>query len=396
MSYLKYTPEYVCTHLGEEDIEDKYHGAVIPPIAASSLHVFEDIKSYLDFDIKDPRSRYIYGRSGNPTVALLEKKLAALEGAGGALCYSSGMAAIKMAVLHCVKPGDHIVSIRNAYSPARVLFDNVLSKAGVETTYVSGRDPSDFEAAARSNTSLFYLESPSSLLMELQDLKAVSAIAKDKGIKTVIDNTWATPIYQQPISLGIDIVVHSMSKYIGGHSDIIGGVICSDADTVRKIMSPERELDGGIISPFEAWLAIRGLRTLPVRIKKSGENAMAVAGFLENNQKVRRVFYPGLASCSQADLANRQMSGFTGLFSFEPDASPEQCARLVNSLRLFHIGVSWGGFESLVVMPMFKLSDEQAALHGGSRSLIRLYCGLEDANELIDDVSAAIAMLQRA
>jgi len=225
--------------------------------------------------------------------------------------------------------------------------------------------------------------------MELQDLSAVSAIAKNRGIKTVIDNTWATPVYQNPISLGVDIVMHTMSKYIGGHSDIIGGVLCSDADTIQNALLPDRSLDGGILSPFEAWLALRGLRTLPIRVDKSGENAMAVASFLEKSPKVRRVFYPGLASFPQTDLVHRQMSGVTGLLSFDPDASPKQCIKFVNSLTLFHIGVSWGGFESLAVMPMFKLSDEQAALHGGSRGLIRLYCGLEDADELIDDIAAA-------
>ena len=393
MAEMKFTPEYICTRFGEEGYEDKYHGAVIPPIAASSLHVFKEIEDYLGFDQGDPRGEYIYGRIGNPTVALLEKKIAALEGAGGALCYGSGMAAIKAAVLHCVSPGDHIVSVLNAYGPARDFFDTRLSKLGIEVTYVRGHDPSDFESAARSNTTLFYLESPSSLLMEMQDLEAVAAIAKKRGIKTVIDNTWATPLYQQPLSLGIDIVMHTMSKYIGGHSDIIGGVLCSDADTIQNSLFPARSLDGGILSPFEAWLTLRGLRTLPIRVKKSGESAMALAGFLEKSPHVKRVFYPGLASNPQADLAARQMSGFTGLLSFEPDASPEQSTRLVNSLSRFHIGVSWGGFESLAVMPMYKLSEKQAAECGGSRCLIRLYCGLEDTDELISDVSAAFAQV---
>jgi len=393
MDNSQLTPEYICTHYGEEEFDDKYYGGVNPPIAATSLHVFRDVESYLNYSWEDSKGQFAYGRSGNPTVALLEKKIAALERTDGALCFGSGMAAITSAVMYCIKPGDHIISITNVYGPARRFFETTLSKWGVETEYVKGHCPSDFESAIRQNTAMFYLESPSSLTMDLQDLAAIAKIAKTHGIKTVIDNTWATPIYQQPFSLGIDIVVHTMSKYIGGHSDIIGGVLCSDSDTIKDINLTGRQTDGGILGPFEAWLCIRGLRTLPIRIKKSGENAMAVAKLLEGSPKVRKVNYPGLASYPQAELATGQMSGFTGLLSFEPYADPDRCIKFGNALKIFQTGVSWGGFESLFVMGMYKYSDEQALQFGSNRNLIRLYCGLEDTQDLIDDITNALEVL---
>jgi cystathionine gamma-lyase len=387
------TPEYICTHYGEEELDDKYHNAVIPPIAATSLHVFKDVESYLDYfssgGVKS-KDQYSYGRVSNPTVALLEKKLAALERADGALCFGSGMAAITSAIMHCVKPGGHIISINNVYGVTKNFFDNKLKKWGVETDYVRGCDPSDFKRMIRPETTLFYLESPSGLSMDLQDLKTVAAIAKTHGIKTIVDNSCATSIYQQPITLGIDIVVHTMSKYIGGHSDIIGGVICSDADTIFDINREGRQIDGGILSPFEAWLCIRGLRTLPVRVKKSGENAMAMAKLLDESPKIHKVNYPGLSSHPQFELANRQMSGFSGLLSFEPHATKEQCIKFGNSLRLFQTGVSWGGFESLFGMTVYTKDDEQDPRHGEECNLIRLYCGLEDTHSLLDDVTHAL------
>ena len=382
-------------HYGEEDYDDKYHAAVIPPIAATSLHVFKDVESYLGkysepSESTQPCKRYTYGRSGNPTVALLEKKLAALERAGGALCFGSGMAAITSAVMHCVKPGDHIVSVYNAYGVTTNFFNNRLSKWGVKTDYVRGCDPSEFEKAIKPETSMFYLESPSGAVMDIQDLAAIAGIAKSLNIKTVIDNTCATPLYQNPIVSGVDIVLHTMSKYIGGHSDIIGGVLCSDADTIHEINNAGRQLDGGILSPFEAWLCLRGLRTLPLRVKKSGENAMAVAKLLESSAKVRKVYYPGLETHPQSELASRQMSGFSGLLSFEPAMTMEQCIKFGNALKIYQTGVSWGGFESLFGMWQHEPYDAKVTGSGEKHWMIRLYCGLENTQELLDDVSMAL------
>lgn len=390
MNEKKMSANYICTHLGEENAADINFGAVAPPVYATSLHVFKKIEDHLNYDASSPDSPYIYGRCENPTVRLLQTKLAALEGADDAVCFGSGMGAISSAILHCVKQGGHIVAVRNAYGPARKFLDEYLVHYGVAVTYVDGDNTDDFLQAIRPNTAAFYLESPTSIAMQLQDLRAVVEIAKAKNIKTIIDNTWATPIYQSPIALGIDIVVHTMSKYIGGHSDIIGGVLCANAEITASVRTMERELLGGILGPFEAWLAVRGLRTLPERLKKSSHNAQTAALFLEAHKGVRRVLYPGVESYPQRQLALAQMSGTSGLLSFELDATPEQAITVVNSLKLFHKGVSWGGYESLVCLPMFNSSDEEAKLRGGSRNLVRIYTGMEETDELVEDLAQAL------
>ena len=386
----EYSTEYICTHLGEENAASINYGAVVPPIYATSLHVFETMHELLDFDAQKPQGQYIYGRVDNPTVCLLERKLAALEKADGALCFSSGMAAITAAILHCVKPGSHAVTVENVYGPARLFFESYLQKFGVEVTFVSGMDTEEFAQAVRPNTTLFYLESPTSAVFELQDLQSVAAIARQHGIKTVVDNTWATPVYQQPLTLGIDITLHTMSKYIGGHSDLIGGVLCAREEIIREIKRSERELIGGILGPFEAWLALRGLRTMPAKLAASGRNAMAVAQLLEASPRVRRVNYPGLASHRQYALAKKQMSGSSGLLSFELNAAADEAVAFADKLQLFRKGVSWGGFESLVCMPMYKYSDEEARRHNSVRGLIRLYCGIENTDDLLADIQAAL------
>lgn len=393
MANSEYSNEYICTHLGEENAPGMNYGAVIPPVYATSLHVFDSVEALLGFDPNAPEGKFIYGRVDNPTTHLLEQKLAALEKADGALCFASGMAAITASILYCVKPGDHIVTIKNVYGPARTFVEKYLKDFGVSVTFISGMDASEFERSITSRTKMFYLESPSSAVMELQDLRAIAGIARAHGIKTAVDNTWATPINQRPLELGIDISVHTMSKYIGGHSDIIGGVLCASADIIRDIKSNERELIGGILGPFEAWLGLRGLRTMPVRLSRSGKNALAVARLLEQSPRVRRVNYPVLESHPQHELYLEQMSGGCGLLSFELDCPPEQAVAFANRLKLFRKGVSWGGFESLVCMPLYKLSDEEAENRNSARSLIRLYCGLEDRDDLLEDVANAINLI---
>lgn len=393
MENTQHSPEYICTRLGEENAASVNFGAVTPPVYSTSLHVFDDIQSLINYDPTDAKGRFIYGRVDNPTTMLLEKKLAALEGAGGALCFASGMAAISAAILYGTRPGGHVVAVKNCYGPTKKLLTDYLSERGVETTFVSGQDPEEFSAAIRPNTTMFYLESPTTAVMELQDLPAVTKIAKAHGIKTAIDNTWATPIYQRPIELGVDIVLYTMSKYIGGHSDIIGGALCASAEIVAEIKCRERELIGGILGPFESWLAIRGLRTFPERLKKSSENARAVVALLDESNKVRRVNYPGAKTYQQNELAARQLRGGSGLLSFELDASPEVAIAFANNLEHFRKGVSWGGFESLVCMPCFKQTEEGAKSLNTNRNLIRLYCGLESVEELLSDVAGALKKL---
>lgn len=383
-----YSDATICDHFGEETPAAEH--AVVPPIFMNSLHTFDTIEEQQNYDPKS--GDYIYGRCANPTTALLEEKINALECGQGCLCFGSGMAAISSAILSCVKTNGHIVAVRNAYVPAQEFMSDYLKeKMNIETTYIPGTDPQQFEDAVRDNTTLFYLESPSTAILSLQDLPAVAAIAKKHGIKTIIDNSWATPMYQKPLTMGIDIVIHTMSKYIGGHSDIIGGcAVFADADAREKARAVERELLGGIIGPMEAWLCIRGIRTLPARLALHQHNAMIIADRLYNHAKVKKLFYPGHPSHPQYDLAVKQMKGFTGLMSIIPEGDFAAACRFCDTLKIFRLGCSWGGFESLAIMPMAKLSEEEAEKIGGAQNLIRLYIGQEDVEDLWHDLENAL------
>ncbi len=378
--------EYICTHLYEEE---KVYNAVTPPLTTATLHVFDRIEDLLSYNCYNDREKYIYGRVDNPTIRLLEKKLAAVEGADDSVCFASGMAAITSALLYALKPGDHLITLKNVYGPARTFIEKNLAQFGITCTFVSGLYVSEFEEVTKENTRMIYLESPTSAVMELQDLRQIAAFAKSKNIVTAIDNTWAAGVYQKPLALGIDMSVHTISKYYGGHSDVIAGVLMARDEIVRKIRDEGRELYGGIIGAFEAWQVLRSMRTLPARLKQSSENALAVAQMLEKRREVKRVNYPTLKSYSQAELAKEQLSGASGLFSFELDMSLEDTLQFANKLKLFQKGVSWGGFESLCCMPMYKHSDEVCADRNSARNLIRLYCGLEGTDDLLEDVERA-------
>ena len=387
-----YSDATICGHFGEEQPAAEH--AVIPPIFITSLHTFDSIEEHLNY--KPDSGKFIYARCSNPTTALLEEKINALEKGNGCLCFASGMAAISTAILSCVKANGHIVAVQNVYGPAHAFMSEYLKeKMNVETTYVKGDDPAQFEAAVRENTNLFYLESPSSVVLSLQDIPAVAKIAKEHGIKTVIDNSWATPLYQKPITMGIDIVVHTMSKYIGGHSDIVGGAaIFADAEAKEHARSIERELLGGILGPFESWLCIRGLRTLPARLALHQHNAIIIADRLYQHPKVKKLLWPGHPDFKQYELAKKQMSGFTGLMSIIPEGSFEVACKFCNALKIFRLGCSWGGFESLAIMPMAGMSDEAAAEMGGARNLVRLYIGQEDAEDLWADLEQALDTIE--
>lgn len=383
-----YSDATICGHFGEETPAAEH--AVVPPIFMNSLHTFDTIEEQQSYD---PASgAFVYGRCANPTTVLLEEKINALEQGQGCLCFGSGMAAITSAIMSCVKTNGHIVAVRNTYGPAQEFMSEYLKeKMNIETTYVTGTDPQQFEDAIRENTTLFYLESPSSAVLSLQDLPAVAAIAKKHGIKTIIDNSWASPLYQKPITMGIDIVVHTMSKYIGGHSDIIGGcAVFADAEAREKARCTERELYGGILGPMEAWLCIRGIRTLPARLALHQQNAMTIADRLYHHPKVKKLLYPGHPSHPQYGLAVKQLKGFTGLMSIIPEGDFAAACRFCDSLKIFRLGCSWGGFESLAIMPMAKMSPEEAEEMGGAQNLIRLYVGQEDAEDLWQDLENAL------
>ena len=383
------SPEMITSHYGEE--YEKYYNAIVPPIFMNSLNVFEQIDDYFNAEVHDKHT-YVYGRVQNPTVRILEDKVAALEHGVAAFAFGSGMAAATTAVLSVVKTGDNIVCLRNAYGPLKNFVENYCpAHLGTTLTYVKGNEVAEFVEAITDNTSLVILESPSSVVFSLQDIEAVCKIAHEHGAKVYIDNSFCTPIFSTPLDMGVDIVMHTASKYMGGHSDIIGGILAVRDEELANTIVTNRELFGGIIGPMEAWLILRGLRTLSVRVKAHEETAMKVATYLENHPKVDKVYYPGLKSHPQYELAQKQQKGNTGLMTFEIKGSTADAKKVINSLKVFKIGVSWGGFESLACMPHMRCDEQTCDWLGGGQHLIRIHCGLEGADALIADLEQALA-----
>ncbi len=381
-------------HLGEDG--NDFLGAVVPPLFQNSLFTFKDWDD-IDAAFDERFGRPIYTRLSNPTTVLAEQKIAALAGQGcHARLTASGMAAVSSAILHALSPGDHIVAVKNVYGPSNNFINRYLrEKMNISVTFVSGEELSGFEDAIEEKTSLIILESPSSAVFSLQDIAAVARMARSRGITTMIDNTWATPLYQKPLDLGIDIEVHSVSKYLGGHSDIVAGVVISSAERIFSIANRESELLGATIAPFTSWLITRSLRTLPMRLERHQKNALAVAKFLESHPHIASVHYPGLPSHPQHELAKKQMSGFTGLLGFTLAWHElDRIKSFFNSLKVFRIGVSWGGHESLVYAPAIsylkELPPERFADLGISLGDMRISVGLENAEDLIQDLSQAL------
>lgn len=379
----------ILTHLGDD--YEKYLDSVIPPVFMNSLHVkrnIEELNAVERFSDDD----FIYGRESNPTVRIAEKKIAALEHGTMALCFASGMAATTSAIQSVCNAGDHAICIRNIYGPTKIFLDQYCGpKFHISTTYVKGDDLPEIEAAIRPNTKIIIFESPTSAVFSVCDIAAISRLAKSRGIRTLIDNTYCTPLFQKPLDMGVDLVMHTATKYLGGHSDIIAGVLISkDTELMRRIARGERELYGGILGPMEAWLLIRGMRTLRVRLEAHQAAALQVAEFLQKHSKVKRVNYPGLISHPQHSLIAKQQLGSCGLLSFEPDGTFEEAVKLCDSLQVFQTGVSWGGFESLKCMPFYKMSDSGAAWLGSSRKCIRLHVGLEGIDVQLSALEAAL------
>ncbi len=372
----------IIAHHGED--RSLHYGAVIPPLYQTSLFTFESMED-ISAAFRDEAKTYIYTRGNNPTAMVAEKKIAALEHGGAAKLFASGMGAISAAIFSSIRKDSHIVAVKTIYGPTIKLLTDYLNKRfGIETTFVSA-DADEIISACRKETSLIYLESPTSLVFEIIDLRKVATFARANGIRTVIDNSYSTPIYQKPLDFGIDISVHSVSKYIAGHSDLVAGVLITSEEILYDIMQWEHPLFGAKIAPFEAWLILRGLRTLPVRMRQHSESAKKVAEFLAASPKVLKVNYPGLANHPNKKLADSQMTNSSGLMSFILDADLKQTHRFVDRLELFKIGVSWGGFESLA-LALARDGSDPSVPHG----LIRISVGLEDVDDLIADLQAAL------
>lgn len=370
------------TRVAHDPLDARHHGAIHVPVYQNSLFAFETYEQF-EKAMGNLREHHVYSRGNNPTVQFLEKKIAELEQGEVAKCFASGMAAITAAILSVVRTGDHVLCVHQAYGPTREFLGSYLKKFGIETTFVDGTSIDAWKAAIRPNTALFYLESPTTMFFELQDLPAFVEIAKSVGATTIIDSTWATPCHQRALSYGVDLVVHSISKYLSGHSDCVGGVVVGSAELMDRLSNNEYMLFGGIMTPQTAALVSKGLRTLPLRMQRHEVSGLKVAEHVSGMPFVKQVNHPGLASHPQHELAKRQMDGFSSLFSFESDQPIEKLKEWANRLRYFKIGVSWGGFESLVTV------NRIPEPYGKPGNVIRLYVGLEDPADLIGDIEQA-------
>lgn len=374
--------ETLITHYAEEE---KLKGAVVPPIFQNSLFLFDSVQELMDAMIQDPLGPpHHYSRISNPTLDVVEQKLAKLEGTDRAKVFQSGMGALAAATMSCVRAGSHVVMVDTVYGPHRKLVTEYLARFGVTHTLVSGLEVEEIREAIRPETILICLESPSSLVFRLQDLRAVTSIARDRGIATMIDNTYSTPIFQQPAALGVDLICHSATKYIGGHSDVVAGVVCGSNERIRTLTVGEGALLGSVASPFTAWLLLRGLRTLPLRMARHQQTANILASWLQGQPFVDRVLHLGLPDFPQRDLVESQMKGTAGLFSFVPKSEDRtEILAFVDALEWFGIGVSWGGHESLAIpIHVHPMASD-------AHWIVRLSCGLEAPEDLIADLTQA-------
>lgn len=378
--------------LHQGDTPEQYHGAVNPPVFHASLFGYrtyqEFVEAYVDID-----HRPVYSRRFNPTVHVLEQKIADLEQAEAAIAFSSGMGAITAPLLALLSQGDHLLIVESVYGPTRKFCNDTLTRMGIKVEYFPPAEAADLSGRLRDNTRLIYLESPGSLTFDLQDLQAAAELARAHGIYTIADNSWATPMYQKPIKMGIDIVVHSGTKYIAGHSDLTLGLLACSADLFDKI-KPTAGLLGANLAPDDAYLALRGLRTLPLRMGQHQESALTIARWLQNRPEVREVLHPGLPDFPGHALAQRQQTGYSSLFGFRLQPGPAKARHaFVDALDLFLIGVSWGGYESLM-LPLetsFKKEPAWRTRRGLDDDTFRTSIGLEDPEDLIADLEKGLA-----
>lgn len=379
---------YILNELGED--REQYFNAIAPPIIQTSNFAFDKVAG-LRKAFTDEMSGYLYSRGLNPTVDILRKKLAALDEAEDALVFNNGAAAIFAGVLANVKSGDHIISVRHPYTWAKKMFDVILPRFGVSTTYIDGRHIEHYQEALQPNTTFLYLESPNSWIYELQPLKEVAAWAKANGIITLIDNSYCTPLYQKPIPMGIDLCMQTATKYISGHSDTLGGVLTGSHAMMKKIFDSEYLNIGSGIQPFNAWLLLRGLRSLPARLDRITQTTQKVVTFLKNHPKVETVIFPYDESFPQYELAKQQMENACGLFTFTlKDGTVEKITQFCESLRHILMAVSWGGHESLVVPKCASMPPEDFDASNIEHQYIRMYTGLEEPGYLIADINQAL------
>lgn len=375
---------FILNELGETRAE--YFNAIAPPIVQTSNFQVRKVDELRNL-FADESSGYLYSRGINPTVDILREKLAALDRAEDCLVFNSGAAAIFAAVLANIQADEHIVSVQKPYTWAQRTFEVILPRFNVETTYVDGTLVENFAEAIRPNTRIIYLESPNSWNYALQDLRAIAELAKDHGIITICDNSYCTPLYQRPIEMGIDLALQSATKFIGGHSDTVAGVLSGSSAMIKKIFDSEYLNIGSGIQPFNAWLLIRGLRTLDIRLERVSATTPKIVDFLKQHPQVEKVLFPFDVTFPQYELAREQMSGAGGLLSFYLYADTRQeIVRFCESLHHIMMAVSWGGHESLILPGCSSLEDDEFNPDNPAHRILRLYVGLEDAEYLIKDL----------
>lgn len=379
---------------------DTAHGSLCPPIYQTSTFVFKNAgQGAARFAGKE--DGYIYTRLGNPTEDQLADKLALLERGEAAVAVASGMTAIAAAILTHVKSGDHIVSSRGIYGCTFSLFSESLPKFGVSVTFVDAANSDNIRQAMRKNTKVVYIETPANPTMEIIDIEAAAAIAKAHGAILIVDNTFMSPYGQRPIELGADVVVHSATKYINGHGDVVAGIIVGKKDFITQVRSVGiKDITGGCISPFDAWLVIRGVKTLGVRMERHCANAMKVAQCLDQHPMVEKVYYPGLPSHPQYELAKRQMNNFGAMLSFEVKGGIDAGIQLMNAVRLCVLAVSLGDIETLIQHPASMthsgVPPQERIKAKITDGLVRLSVGLEDAQDIIADLDQALHSIKSA
>lgn len=379
----------ILNELGEE--REHYFNAVSPPIMQTSNFKFNKADE-LRTAFEDEMSAYLYSRGLNPTVDILRKKLAALDGAEDGLIFNNGAAAIFAGIMANVKAGDHIVAVQKPYTWVQRMLDNIFSRFGVTVTYVDGTDANNYFNATKPNTTFYYLESPNSWNMALQDIEAITTFAKQRNIITLIDNSYCTPIYQNVIAMGVDLAMQTATKYIGGHSDVLGGVLSGSKAMMKKIFDNEYNSIGSGTSPFNAWLMIRGLRTLQTRLERINQTTHKIVNFVKQHPAVASILYPFDESFPQYHLAKKQMKEAPGLFSFYVKAtSRTQIVTFCESLQHIMMAVSWGGHESLLLPKCAGIKDEDFNPQNPEHQMLRMYVGLEDAEYLVKDLEQAFA-----
>lgn len=371
-------------HVGQDP--DPTTGATIVPIYQTSTYTQE---------APGHHKGYEYSRTGNPTRTALEECIAALEGAEHGLAFASGLAAT-IATMSLLDAGDHVVAGDDLYGGTYRLFDKVLPRTGgLDFTYADTADPASVEKALRPETKMLWIETPTNPMLTLSDIAALSETAHERGVSVAVDNTFASPYFQNPIALGADIVVHSTTKYMGGHSDVVGGAVATSNEEFHEKIKFYQNAAGGVPGPFDSWIVLRGLKTLAVRMRQHAENALAVADFLEGHPEVATVNYPGLPSHPQHELAKKQMSGFSGMVSFTLKGGAEAAYAAMRKTKLFSFAESLGGVESLITHPATMthaaIPREQREARGVTDGLMRLSVGIEDADDLIADLEGAIS-----